>query len=61
MVYPGHADGTVWVDHNDLSDRISKDLHERGFTFLGSITVYSHLQATGIINDHRAYCFRNKQ
>ncbi|MCT8977765.1 DNA-3-methyladenine glycosylase I [Clostridium sp. CX1] len=46
---------------SELSDRVSKDLKRRGFKFLGSIIVYSHLQATGIINDHITGCFRHKQ
>lgn len=41
-----------------LSDEVSKDLKKRGFKFLGSIIIYSHLQATGIINDHIMNCFR---
>ncbi|MGE4354373.1 MAG: DNA-3-methyladenine glycosylase I [Oscillospiraceae bacterium] len=43
---------------SDLSDRVSKDLKARGFKFLGSVTVYAHLQATGIINDHIDSCFK---
>jgi len=42
----------------ELSDNVSKDLKKRGFKFLGSITIYSHLQATGLINDHLTNCFR---
>lgn len=42
---------------SELSDKISKDLKKRGFKFLGSITIYSFLQATGIINDHIEGCF----
>jgi len=42
----------------ELSDRIAADLKKRGFKFLGSIIVYSHLQATGIVNDHIKTCFR---
>lgn len=42
----------------DLSDRISKDLKKRGFNFVGSTIVYSHLQAVGIVNDHVTSCFR---
>ncbi len=57
LEYPGHADGTVVIARNELSDTISSDLKKRGFSFLGSITVYAHLQAAGIINDHRDYCF----
>ncbi|MCL2066096.1 MAG: DNA-3-methyladenine glycosylase I [Treponema sp.] len=45
----------------ELSDRISADLKKRGFKFLGSIIVYSHLQATGIVNDHLTSCFRYKE
>jgi len=45
----------------ELSDKISLDLKKRGFKFLGSIIMYSHLQATGIINDHLMDCFRYKE
>lgn len=40
----------------DLSDMIAKDLKKRGFKFLGSTTVYSYLQAVGIVNDHLLEC-----
>lgn len=43
-----------------LSDVISKDLKQRGFTFVGSTIVYSHMQATGMVNDHVVDCFRYK-
>lgn len=42
----------------ELSERISLDLKKRGFKFLGPVIVYSHLQATGLINDHIVDCFR---
>lgn len=42
-----------------LSDRVSADLKARGFKFLGTTIVYAHLQATGLINDHVAGCFRH--
>jgi len=45
----------------ELSDKISSDLKKRGFKFLGSTIMYSHLQATGIINDHLTSCFRYKE
>jgi DNA-3-methyladenine glycosylase I len=45
----------------ELSDKISLDMKKRGFKFLGSIIMYSHLQATGIINDHIMDCFRYKE
>lgn len=41
----------------ELSDIISTDLKRRGFKFVGSTIVYSHMQATGMVNDHLAYCF----
>jgi DNA-3-methyladenine glycosylase I len=41
-----------------LSDTISRDLKQRGFTFVGSTVVYAHMQATGMVNDHQTNCFR---
>ena len=40
-----------------LSDAISRDLKARGFKFVGSTVVYSHMQATGMVNDHLVGCF----
>lgn len=37
---------------------MSGDLKRRGMKNMGSVTVYSHLQACGIINDHLESCFR---
>lgn len=55
LLYKGHELGEV-PSSNTLSDMISKDLKKRGMKFLGSVTVYSHLQACGIINDHAKEC-----
>ena len=44
-----------------LSDRISKDLKGRGFTFVGTTIVYAHMQATGMVNDHLVDCFRHAE
>src|SRR3982074_330408 len=41
----------------DLSDRISKDLKNRGFRFVGSTIIYALLQAVGVVNDHSRACF----
>lgn len=49
------------VTHNELSDRISKDLKCRGMKFVGSIIIYSYLQAIGIINDHEEGCYLHKE
>jgi DNA-3-methyladenine glycosylase I len=40
-----------------LSDRISKDLIQRGFRFVGSTIIYAYLQAIGVVNDHALQCF----
>ncbi|MCL1817768.1 MAG: DNA-3-methyladenine glycosylase I [Spirochaetaceae bacterium] len=45
----------------ELSDMIAKDLKKRGFRFLGSVILYSHMQATGIVNDHLTGCFRYRE
>lgn len=57
ILYAGHASGAVPAA-NGLSARLSAELKKRGFTFLGPVTVYSHLQACGIINDHSRGCPR---
>ena len=60
ILYMGHQKGNLPA-RNGLSDTISKDLKKRGFKYLGSVTVYSHLQACGMINDHVEECFRYKE
>ena len=42
-----------------LSDSISADLYKRGMRFVGSVIIYSFLQAVGIINSHEPACFAN--
>ena len=42
-----------------LSDGMSKAMKKRGFRFVGSTILYSLMQATGMINDHLATCFRH--
>lgn len=46
---------------NELSKRIAKDLKQLNFKFLGPTTIYSFLQASGIINDHLNDCFRKHE
>lgn len=43
------------------SDLLSRDLKSRGFKFVGSTIVYSHMQATGLVNDHIVDCFRHSE
>lgn len=59
----------LYMDHqkghapakSGLSDRISADLKKRELKYMGSVTVYSHLQACGIINDHWEGSFRCRE
>jgi len=44
-----------------LSDKISKDLKERGFKFVGTTIIYALMQGMGIVNDHTKDCFRYKE
>lgn len=41
-----------------LSDTITKDLRQRGFTFVGSTICYAFMQAIGMVNDHTIDCFK---
>lgn len=44
-----------------LSDTITKDLKQRGFKFVGSVTIQAFLQAAGLINDHEEHCISKYQ
>ena len=46
---------------NELSDAISVDLKKRGMTFVGSVIIYSYLQAIGVICSHDKDCFLYKE
>ena len=59
----GYTGGKIIVNQDDnfqvktdLSDQISKDLKKRGMSFVGSVTIYSYLQAVGVVNDHELGC-----
>ena len=41
-----------------LSQVISRDMKKRSFTFVGPTIIYSHMQATGMVNDHVMSCHR---
>ena len=60
ILYNQHELGWIPVS-NGLSDKISRDLRRRGFKYLGTVTIYSHLQACGIINDHDKNCARYRE
>lgn len=45
------------VTSSSISNQISNDLKKRGMTFVGSITIYSYLEAVGVINNHQKNCY----
>ena len=53
--YIGHEKGKIPVS-NALSKKIANDLKKRGFKFVGAVTIYSFIQAVGMINDHSKDC-----
>ena len=44
-----------------LSEKMSRDLKKRGFTFVGPTICYAFMQAVGMVNDHIVDCFRYKE
>ncbi len=42
----------------ELSDKISQDLKKRGMKYVGSVIIYSYLQAIGVVDDHEISCFK---
>ncbi len=45
------------VTTSPVSDALSRDMRKRGMKYMGSVTVYSYLQAVGVVNDHEPCCF----
>lgn len=45
----------------DLSRIISKEMKNKGFTFVGPTIIYSQMQATGMVNDHLVSCYRYQE
>ncbi len=41
-----------------VSERLSRDLKKRGFTFVGPTIIYAYMQSAGMVNDHTTDCFR---
>ncbi len=56
---PKQNSGPVPV-RTELSEKLAKDLKQRGFKFCGPVIVYAWLQAAGMVNDHAATCFRRE-
>ena len=44
-----------------LAIQMSRDLKQLGFKYIGKITMYAHMQAVGMVNDHVIDCFRHKE
>ena len=62
----GFTDGKIIRNRDDvlrttteLSDRVSEDLKRRGMRFVGSVTIYSYLQAVGVVDDHELGCWKH--
>ncbi|WCP13647.1 DNA-3-methyladenine glycosylase 1 [Sphingobium sp. AntQ-1] len=55
---PLQGDGVTFPAQTPLSVALSKDLKARGFKFVGPTIAYAWMQATGLVNDHAANCFR---
>jgi DNA-3-methyladenine glycosylase I len=43
------------------SEAFSKDLKQRGFSFVGPTVMYAYMQAAGMVNDHLVECFRYRE
>jgi DNA-3-methyladenine glycosylase I len=43
------------------SDAFSRDLKHRAFSFVGTTTIYAHMQVVGMVNDHVVECFRHRE
>ena len=46
---------------SEMSEKLSKDLKQRGFKFVGPVIVYAFAQAVGMVNDHVVPCYRHKE
>jgi DNA-3-methyladenine glycosylase I len=44
--------------HSPESDAMSRDLKKRGFSFVGTVICYAHMQSIGMVDDHQQGCFR---
>jgi DNA-3-methyladenine glycosylase I len=45
------------ISLSEESKQLAKELKRRGFAFVGPTTVYSTMQAVGVVNDHLEGCF----
>ena len=64
-----HVDGRPQVNHyrtiksippkTAMSEKLAKELKQRGFNFCGPVIVYAFAQAIGMVNDHVVSCHRH--
>jgi DNA-3-methyladenine glycosylase I len=47
--------------YTSVAETLSKELKRRGFRFVGPTVIYSHMQATGMVNDHLVACPRHRE
>jgi len=63
----GHSKLNRWMSMREIpatsaeSDAFSKDLKQRGFSFVGPTVIYAHMQAVGMVNDHLVACYRHRE
>jgi DNA-3-methyladenine glycosylase I len=44
-----------------LSEAISRELKQQGFTFVGPTIIYAYMQSAGLVNDHLVHCYRHRE
>ena len=53
-----------WTDHKEVpamtpeAERLSKDLKQRGFRFVGPTIIYAFMQSVGMVDDHVLNCWK---
>ena len=45
----------------ELSEKISRELKKKGFSFVGPTIIYAFIQAAGLVNDHLVDCYRHQE
>ncbi len=57
LLCPSHGEGKIPAS-TELSARLAKELRRRGMRYVGPVTMYAHMQSTGMVNDHLRTCWR---
>ncbi|GAA0537023.1 DNA-3-methyladenine glycosylase I [Rhizomicrobium palustre] len=56
-----YKDGTKIPAKTEMSEKLAKELKQRGFNFCGPVIIYAFAQAIGMVNDHVVTCFRHAE